>query len=68
MSKLVFAKRLMAGVQCPAFPRSSVGVSRMGLVAVGGCAGDWDKDPKEGSISSTMKSQGGVRGCEGNGL
>lgn len=70
----MFAERLMtgpggaAGVQCPAFPRSSVGMSGLALVAVGGCAGGWDKDPKEGNISSHMKSQERVRGCEGDGL
>lgn len=46
-----------AGVQCPEFPRSSVGVSGLGLVAVGGCTGGWDKDPREMNISSTLKSQ-----------
>lgn len=70
----MFVKRLMTGpcgavgVPCQTFPRSSVGVPGLGLVAVGGCAGDWDKDPKEGNISSTMKSQERVRGCEGDGL
>ena len=43
---------------CPTSPRSSAGAAGLGLVAVGACAGDWDKDLKEGHISCGMKSTG----------
>lgn len=36
----------------------SAGVAGLGLVAAGGCTGDWDKDPKEGLVNSGMKSKG----------
>lgn len=63
-AQLVFARRPMtgpcdaAGGPCLTCPRSSAGAAGLVLVAVGGCMGDWDKDPQEGHVNSGMKSKG----------